>query len=97
MKNAVTRKPLTAGARVFLALAVILGLVNLIDFVFYGHRTPDLLVAIGFALMAYGTYWNWNRSRPDSDGDPTFYKAAQYATAIGVILILASMIARYWP
>jgi hypothetical protein len=91
-----TRKPLTTGAKVFLVVAIILCVVNLIDFAFYEHRLTDLVIAAGFALMAYGTYKNGNRSRPDHEGDPTFDKNAQYATGAGVILVLGSFVARYF-
>lgn len=91
-----THKQLTTGAKAFLVVAIILCIANLIDFAFYERRLTDLVVAVGFALMAYGTYKNGNRSRPDYEGDPTFDKNAQYATGAGVILVLGSFVARYF-
>lgn len=89
------RKPLTTGAKVFLVAAIVLCVVNFADFTFYGRRATDLIVAAGFALMAYGTYKNGNRSRPDYENDPTFDRNAQYATVAGVILVLGAFVAQY--
>lgn len=95
MKNGIVRRNLTAGAKVFLVVAVVLGAINLVDFLFYGRKITDLVIAIGFALMAYGTYRNGNRSRPDSTDDPTFDKNAQYATVAGIILVVGAVLATY--
>ena len=43
-------------SKVLLAVAVILSMVNFIDFIFYGQRIGYLVLAIGFSLMAFGTY-----------------------------------------
>ncbi|KKO44210.1 hypothetical protein WG68_16345 [Arsukibacterium ikkense] len=43
-------------SKVFLAVAVILSIINLIDFIFYGQKIGYLALAIGFSLMAFGTY-----------------------------------------
>lgn len=75
--------------------AVVLGAVNLIDYIYYGEQLDDLAAAIGFALMAYGAYKNGNRSKPSSDSDPTFDKYARYATVIGVLLMLGAMAMRH--
>ncbi len=95
MTESVARSNLTSGAKVFLVVAVVLGAVNLVDFIFYGQQLYDLAAAVGFALMAYGTYKNGNRSRPSSDNDPTFDKRAQYAMVAGVLLALGVIAARY--
>ena len=89
------RNPLTTGAKSFLAVAIVLCLINLADFAFYARRATDLVVAVGFALMAYGTYKNGNKSGLDHDNDPTFDKRAQYATSAGVILVFGAFVAQY--
>jgi hypothetical protein len=48
--------------KVFLAVAVILSIINLIDFIFYGQKIGYLALAIGFSLMAFGTYKDNNSS-----------------------------------
>lgn len=48
--------------KVFLALAVILSIINLIDFIFYGQKIGYLALAIGFSLMAIGTYRDNNNA-----------------------------------
>jgi hypothetical protein len=95
MTDGVARRNLTTGAKVFLVIAMVLGAINLVDFLFYGKKITDLVIAIGFTLMAYGTYKNGNRSRPDSTDDSTFDKNAQYATVAGVILVAAAVLANY--
>lgn len=49
-------------SKVFLAVAVILSIINLIDFIFYGQKIGYLALAIGFSLMAFGTYKDNNSS-----------------------------------
>lgn len=95
MEDGVARRNLTTGAKVFLVIAAVLGAINLVDFLFYGRKITDLIIAIGFALMAYGTYKNGNRSRPDSADDPTLDKNAQYATVAGVVLVAGAVLASY--
>ena len=89
------RKPLTAGARVFLVVAIALCAVNLADFAFYERRPTDLVVAAGFALMAYGTYRNGNRSRPEHAHDRTFDTKAQYGTVAGIVLVVGAIAAQH--
>jgi hypothetical protein len=48
--------------KVLLAVAVILSMVNFIDFIFYGQRIGYLVLAIGFSLMAFGTYRDSNNA-----------------------------------
>lgn len=49
-------------SKVLLAVAVILSMVNFIDFIFYGQRIGYLVLAIGFSLMAFGTYRDRNNA-----------------------------------
>ncbi len=95
MTNKITRKHLAAWDKAFLALAVVLAAISLVDFVFYGNHLRDLLLAIGFALMAYGTFKNGIKGRPDSTNDRTFDKRAQYLSGTGVALAIAGIIMGY--
>lgn len=49
-------------SKVFLVVAVILSVINFIDFIFYGQKIGYLAVAIGFSLMAFGTYRESNNA-----------------------------------
>lgn len=42
--------------KVFLALAIVLSIVNLVDFIFYDQKIGYMILAAGFSLMAFGTY-----------------------------------------
>lgn len=49
-------------SKVFLAVAVILSIINFIDFIFYGQKIGYIALAIGFSLMAFGTYKDSNNA-----------------------------------
>lgn len=96
MNDLVSRPRMNFGAKAFLAFAVFFSAVNLVDFLFYGRRATDLLIAIGFALIAYGTYTNGLRSSSTSrPGDPPLDKGGQYASGIGSVLALGALLASY--
>jgi hypothetical protein len=95
MKDNVARRNLTRGTKVFLVSLVVLGVIDLAFFLFWGKQLTDLVGAIGFALMAYGTYKNGNRKRPDNEDDLTFSKKAQSAYGIGLVLVVGSVIASH--
>lgn len=42
--------------KAFLVLAIVLSMVNLIDFIFYGEKIGYLVLAVGFSLVAFGTF-----------------------------------------
>ncbi len=42
--------------KVFLAVAVILSIINVLDFIFYGQKIGYLALAAGFSLVAFGAY-----------------------------------------
>lgn len=95
MENEISWKHLTTRDKAFLALAVVLAAISLVDVLLYGNHLRDLLLAIGFALMAYGTYRNGIMGRPDSANEPTFDKRARYLSGIGVALAVAGIIMGY--
>ena len=49
-------------SKVFLAVAVILSIINFIDFILYGQKIGYLALAVGFSLMAFGTYRGSNNA-----------------------------------
>lgn len=96
MNDLVARQKLTTGAKVFLAFAVFFSAVYLADFVFYENLVTDLLIAIGFALVSYGTYKNGLRSGVKvNPNDPALDKGGQYASAIGTVLALGALLASH--
>ena len=42
--------------KIFVFVALVLAVIFLFDFIFYGLQLRNLASASGFALMAYGTY-----------------------------------------
>ena len=58
MNETVQKPALTTWNKVFVVIAILIALGNLVDFLFYGQQLRNLASGIGFALMAYGTYRN---------------------------------------
>ena len=58
MTQANEKPELTTWSKVFVVIAILLSLGNLINFIFYGQELRNIASCIGFALMAYGTYRN---------------------------------------
>ncbi len=58
MTQANEKPELTTWSKVFVVIAILLSLGNLINFIFYGQELRNIASSIGFALMAYGTYRN---------------------------------------
>jgi len=48
--------------KVILATCVILSIINMVDFIFYGQKIGYIALAIGFLLMALGTYKGKNNA-----------------------------------
>ena len=68
---------------------------RLADYIFYGHKIPDLLSAIAFALMGYGFFKNGGRSKPSSPGDTSFDHIAHWGMIIGLFLGLGTIVSKY--
>jgi hypothetical protein len=49
-------------SKVILAMTVIFSTVNFIDFFFYGQKIGYLVLALGFLLIAFGTYRDNNNA-----------------------------------
>jgi hypothetical protein len=48
--------------KVFLAVAVILSFINVVNFIFYGQKFGDLALAVGFSCLAVGAYKDNNQA-----------------------------------
>ncbi len=48
----------SSGNKIFVVVAAVLAVTNLIDFLFYGRELRNLAGAAGFALMAFGVLRN---------------------------------------
>jgi hypothetical protein len=92
--NSVARTPLSTGAKIFVWVAIVIGTLRMLDFVFYGQAIRDLLAAIGFALMAYGVLKNGLRPAI-GDRAAAVDIAGRYATNIGALLIVAAFVLQW--
>jgi hypothetical protein len=93
MTDVERRNELTTGAKAFLWVAGVISALHLIDFAFHGWKITDLLVAVGFALMGYGTYENGLRRFREEVPPPD--KRAHIASGVGVVLALGATLARH--
>lgn len=91
-----SRPPLSTGTRAFLALGVVISLVNAVDFLFYGQQLHDLLASVGFALMSYGVYRNGFRTdQAGARSSVPLDRLARLANIAGIILVVASFVLRF--
>lgn len=80
------------GAKVFFWLAVILGALNLFRFFFAGWAMDDLLIGLGFGLVAYGASLNGFGRPVDADGEPVAVDArGRLATLAGMALVVVGL------
>ncbi len=81
----------SAASRVLLALEILVAVFHGTDFLFDGRRPGNLLAAIGFGLLAYGT---WRNGAFRRDGS-ALHPGGRNATIIGTVFVLASFFVRY--
>ena len=78
----------------FLVVAICLGVISTVDFIYNGQHLHDLLMSMGFSLVAYGTYRNgtpkWSATKDYVPSD----KAAHYGSAMGLLMIVGAIAAR---
>lgn len=53
-------RPSNSSNKVFVVVAAVLAIVNLVDYVFYGQQLRNLAGAAGFGLMAFGAHKHRN-------------------------------------
>ncbi|MFC4728726.1 hypothetical protein [Coralloluteibacterium thermophilus] len=95
MTASTDRTRLTTGARFFIGAATLLALVNVANFAFYGREWHSLVSAVGFALMAYGTYRGGGPNTRAADGRLVVDRKARMLLILGMVLALAGMVARH--
>lgn len=94
--NTISAVPLTTGSKAMVAVSVMISVINLVDYVFHGQEPRNIVAALGFALMGYGTYRNGlGNVRADGDRPVAADLRARYVTAVGVVLVTASFAMRY--
>ncbi len=87
--NSIPKTRISNSAKLVLILFVVFGAIRIVDFIFYGQQTRDLLAGIGFSLMAFGVYKNgFGKTAPDANG--------RYASIVGAGLVLAAIVMRFW-
>jgi hypothetical protein len=87
------RPALSIASRVLLALELLIAVFHAGDFLFDGRRPGNLLAAIGFGLLAWGTWRNGAFRRMDEPAP--LHAGGRNATIIGTLFVLASFFVRY--
>lgn len=80
--------------KLFLVVAIGLGVISTTDFIVKGQHPLDLLMSIGFSLVAYGTYRNGTPRWSATKGYVPSDKAAHYGSAMGLLMVLGAIAAR---
>lgn len=84
----------TTADKIFLPLFLVFALLRLYEFLFQGQSLADALGAVGFAMMAFGT-WNRAFAPLTRENLPQRRKYAQIGTFGGMVLVLASLLSRW--
>ncbi|MCD9088637.1 hypothetical protein [Stenotrophomonas sp. SY1] len=85
--TSITQAPISTAAKVLTVLLTIVGVIHLIDFIFYGQALRNVIAGIACALMAYGTYKN-------GLGKEVRDQQARYASLIGGALFVVYLAIR---
>ena len=94
--NPVTKAPISKSAKIFIWIAIVIGTIHITDFIFYGQEVRNLLAGIGFALMAFGIHRNgFGHARAVADHRVAVDVGGRYATLVGTLLVLASIVLRF--
>jgi hypothetical protein len=88
--NKIIKAPISSGTKITLVFFVVVSIINLIDFIFYVQEPRKMISAIGYALMAYGTYKNsLTKEALDLGG--------RYGLIVGFVLVAAGFAMKYLP
>lgn len=88
--NSFFKAPISSVTKFTFALFFVASAINLIDFIFYIQEPRIMISAIGYALMAYGTYKNgFTKEGSDLGG--------RYGLIVGFVLVAAGFAMKYLP
>jgi len=88
--NSIFKSPISSGSKITLVFFVVASIVNFWDFIFYVQEPRKMISAIGYALMAYGTYKDrFNKEALDLGG--------RYGLIVGFVLVVAGFAMKYLP
>lgn len=88
--NSIFKAPVSSGTKITLVFFVVASIVNFGDFIFYVQEPRKMISAIGYALMAYGTYKSsLTKEALDLGG--------RYGLIVGFVLVVAGFVMKYLP
>ena len=88
--NSIFKAPISSGTKITLVIFFVASAINLIDFIFYVQEPRKMISAIGYALMAYGTYKN-------SFTKEALNLGGRYSLILGFVLVVAGFVMKYLP
>lgn len=89
------KRSINKWVKVFIGVTVVLAVVNVVDYSFYGRQTHNILGALGFTLMALGIFKD-NTSCGESEVNTREIRFWGYAVIASVLLILASFALKWF-
>ena len=88
--NSIFKAPISSGTKITLVFFVVASIINFGDFIFYVQEPRKMISAIGYALMAYGTY-------KDSLNKEALGLGGRYGLILGLVLVVAGFAMKYLP
>jgi hypothetical protein len=86
--NSIFKAPVSSGTKITFVLFFVASAINHIDFIFYVQEPRKMISAIGYALLAYGTYKNsLTKEALDLGG--------RYGLIVGFVLVAAGFAMKY--
>ena len=88
--NSIFKAPVSSGTKTTLVFFVVASIINFGDFIFYVQEPRKMISAIGYALMAYGTYKNsLIKEALDLGG--------RHSLILGFVFVVAGFAMKYLP
>ncbi len=83
--------------QIFVVVAALLSVWNLVNFAFYGRHLYELLAGIGFGLWAYSSLLVGRHRPPEASQRSDFNRPASYVSTVALVLVVTSFVLRLWP